>query len=140
MQKIENEKIDLAPLNIEQIKLTGQLLGPNQKKSLSLTPHQIRYLELMQKNFSISEISRDFLKQGRLIFFCQLRDLIFFLIISSELTVKSMFSLFSANIFIKFSSKINRLGSKKNAQFSLSHRKRSYHLKNKKYEENVPVN
>lgn len=80
MGKFETEKIDLAPLNLDQIRLNSQLLGIIQNKLLPLTALQIHCLELMQKRYSIAEISQEYLRQGRLISFSQLKELLIFLV------------------------------------------------------------
>ncbi len=79
MSKIEHEKINLMPLNIDQIRLSGQIVSSQQKKSFTLTSQQLSYLELMEKQNSISEISNTFLKQGKLVSFSQIKELITFL-------------------------------------------------------------
>lgn len=80
MSKIEHEKINLAPLNMDQIRLSGQIVSSQQKKSITFTAQQIKYLELMQNQNSISEISNTFLKQGKLVSFTQIKELIIFLV------------------------------------------------------------
>ena len=49
MIKNELQAIELFPLNLEQIKLSGVLLGARQNKSFQLSAQQIRFLELMQE-------------------------------------------------------------------------------------------
>ncbi len=80
MSKIERERIILAPLNMDQIHLSGQIVSSLQKKTISFTAQQITYLELMQNQSSISEISNTFLKQGKLVSFTQIKELIIFLV------------------------------------------------------------
>ena len=98
MQKLEREKIDLIPLNLDQIRLSGQLLGSLQNKSLNLNADQLRYLELLQKGTSIQGISQDFLKHGKLISFQQLKDLLQFLITEKMIKNPSFIKYFQAHV------------------------------------------
>ena len=79
MQKIEREKIKLAPLNLDQIRLQGHIIGPTQNKPFHLNDQQIRILDLMKRQYSIYEISQTFIQEGKLISFLRLKELMIFL-------------------------------------------------------------
>lgn len=74
--KIETEKIHLAPLDIQQIRLSGVLAGLKQSRRFPLSSEQMDWLELMSRSFSIEDIVRHYLTQQRLVSFLSLRDLI----------------------------------------------------------------
>ncbi len=94
MIKNELQAIELFPLNLEQIKLSGVLLGARQNKSFQLSAQQIRFLELMQKGCSIAGISEDFLKNGKLLSFNQLKELLHFLFAEKMIKNLSMAAYF----------------------------------------------
>ncbi|MEZ0391995.1 MAG: cyclic nucleotide-binding domain-containing protein [Pseudobdellovibrionaceae bacterium] len=78
--KIENELLDLAPLNLEQIGMSGQIIGLNTKETLTLNAQQIEILKQMQKSTSIEKLVNGFLAQKILISFVGLYHLLNFLL------------------------------------------------------------
>lgn len=75
---IENEVIKLAPLNLNQIRMTGQILGTRSKKNLSLSQTQIEILEQMNGS-TISKLIQNYMSKGLLISYKSLLELVQFL-------------------------------------------------------------
>ncbi len=109
MIKFERQAMELSPLNLDQIKLSGLILGSQQNKSFKLSAQQIRSLELMQKGRSIAEISEDFLKNGKLISFNQLKELLHFLIAEKMIENIDLVSYFEDALKINTSSEASFL-------------------------------
>ena len=76
---IETVPLKLINNNIDQIKLTGVLIGLNKKGNLKLQPDHLEMLQLMSESKSIYEIAQHFIQQNTLISFNALRDLVEFL-------------------------------------------------------------
>ncbi|MGZ5279297.1 MAG: cyclic nucleotide-binding domain-containing protein [Pseudobdellovibrionaceae bacterium] len=78
--KIEKEKIQMGPLNFDQVKMNGKIIGQKQKQSLILSPLQIEMLGMMHQGQSVEGIVQSFLLKRVLISFIALADLIEFLL------------------------------------------------------------
>jgi CRP-like cAMP-binding protein len=78
--KIEKEKVELGPINLEQIRLNGKILGLKQKQSLQLSSLQIEMLTMLHQGLSIEAIVQAFLLRRILISFVALAELIDFLV------------------------------------------------------------
>ncbi len=76
---IEKVPLNLVISNFDQIKITGNLIGLNQNKTLKLLPIQLEMLQLMIQSKSIYEIADYFLQKNHLISFYNLRELVEFL-------------------------------------------------------------
>jgi CRP-like cAMP-binding protein len=96
--KIEREAIQLAPLNLDQIKLNAQIIGTKRQQSLPLSSLQLEMISLMQNGFSIEGIVQSFLNRRVLVSFVALENLIEFLV-SEELILNDGFKdYFSQNM------------------------------------------
>ncbi len=78
--KIEKERVELGPLNLEQIRMNGKIVGLKQKQSLVLSPLQIEMLSMLHQGMSIEAIVQAFLLKRVLISFVALANLIDFLL------------------------------------------------------------
>lgn len=78
--RIEKESIHLGSLNLEQVRISGQVIGLSTKKNYALKKYQFEMLNLMEKGFSIDGIIQHFLGKKILISFNEFRTLIQFLI------------------------------------------------------------
>lgn len=76
---IEHEKIKLAPLNIDQVLLSGELVGIKSKKNLALSKTQLEILPKLQGS-SIHDIIQSYMQQRVLISFEALYELIQFMV------------------------------------------------------------
>jgi CRP-like cAMP-binding protein len=83
--RIELESIRLAHLNLEQVRMSGQLASLKSKNSYKLKTHQFEVLNLMEKNFSIESIIRHFFNKQILLSFRELKDLLTFLVMEELL-------------------------------------------------------
>lgn len=86
---IEKEPLKLANSNIDQIKITGSLIGLQSKKTMKLNPMQIEILNLIAKGMSIYQIAQFFLQKKVLISFNSFRELLKFLVDENMLTNQS---------------------------------------------------
>lgn len=78
--RIELESVRLGKLNLEQVRISGQLIGLKTKTIFKLRPHQFEMLHLMEKGFSIDAVVQHFLSKQVLISFIDLMNLLQFLV------------------------------------------------------------
>lgn len=78
--RIETEAIRLGKLNLEQVRLSGQIVGAITRKNLILKRHQFEMLNLMEKGFSIEGILQHFLSKKILISFGEFKELLKYLV------------------------------------------------------------
>ncbi len=77
--KLENEKVILSSLNLNQLRLSGAIHSLMDKRLFPLAPMDIEILELLSRQFSITEVVQFFLKKGALVSFDSLKKLLYFL-------------------------------------------------------------
>src|SRR6185312_4466039 len=82
---IEHEKIRLAPLNIDQVIMSGQLLGTKTKKNLTLTKTQLEILPKLE-GASIYDLVNSYMQNRILISFQALYELILFMVSEKLIT------------------------------------------------------
>jgi len=78
--RLENLKLNLAPLNLEQIRIDGYIVGFQGKKSLRLEGKQFEFLSLLCRGYTIHEIAHHFFAKGIFISFVSLHQLLEFLV------------------------------------------------------------
>lgn len=93
--KIEKEKVQLGPLNIEQVKLSGKIVGVRSPRNFPLSDLQTEMLAMLHQGLTIEAIVQTFLLRRVLISFIALTDMIQFLVqegLISNPTFRSYFS------------------------------------------------
>lgn len=119
---IEKEPLKLANPNIDQIKISGSLIGLTSKKTMKLNPMQIEILGLIAKSMSIYQIAQHFLQRKVLISFSSFRDLLKFLVNENLLTNASFKEYFQEDPPKQtsfFEDLVGRLGGESNAPINV---------------------
>ncbi len=78
--KIEREVIQFGPLNLEQVRLNGTILGMKQKQTFQMNDLQIDMLSMLYQGKTIEAVVQTFLLKRILISFISLAALIEFLV------------------------------------------------------------
>jgi len=78
--KIEKERIEFGPLNIDQVILNGKIISLKGKDGFSLSPLQMEMLTMLVQGKSIESVMQTFLLRRILISFIALADMIEFLV------------------------------------------------------------
>ncbi|MES3038343.1 MAG: cyclic nucleotide-binding domain-containing protein [Bdellovibrionota bacterium] len=104
--RIEQEKIQLAPLNLQQVGIAGQIVGSYHKMNFPVVPWLMTALEMMQQNKSIQEIFYHFLSKGSLVSFVTLKELLHFLVNERLLLNPSFINYFQTELPILETAKV----------------------------------